>query len=326
MLALIVAGTVDETSLIRRVELTAAEGGVLPGFDPGAHITLHVPGVGRRKYSLVNAVADAVATAAPQRYTIGVRREESGDGGSKWVHGLKPGDRLEAEPPENDFALVPGSAPVLLVAGGIGVTPLVSKAAFLKATGRPFRMVYAARSQSEFAFLDDLRALCGGKLTLHADDASGGFLDMPKLLAGVAADEVVHICGPKPMLKAAIQESRRLGWEAGRLRFELFFSAGPETPAPVPVKTDGTFEVEVKSSGAVYVVPPDKSILDVLIEAGLDPLHDCRKGECGVCAVDVVSGVPDHRDSILSDSEKAAGKIMQICISRSKSPRLVLDL
>ncbi len=326
LLRLKVVNTAAETPLIRRIVLARADGGPLPGFEPGAHVTVLVPGVGRRKYSLVNTIADAGATAAPLAYTLGIRRDDAGQGGSKWMCGLAPGDAVEVEPPANDFALAAGTAPVNLVAGGIGITPLIGKAAHLKAIGRPFRLVYAARTQGEFAFLPVLRALAGDRLVLHADDEAGAMLDVGALVAACGPGEPVHICGPKPMVAVALKRARALGWPEGRLRFELFYSSGPEAkPAAAPKPAD-TFEVVVKSTGAVVKVPPDKSILAALLDAGVDPLHDCDKGECGVCQVGVIEGVPDHRDSILSEAERAAGKVMQICVSRSKSPRLVLDL
>ncbi|MGL4280661.1 MAG: flavin reductase family protein, partial [Albidovulum sp.] len=171
--------------------------------------------------------------------------------------------------------------------------------------------------------------LAGENLTFHVDEEAGRVLDLKALVDDLSHDEPLYICGPRPMIKAAMNEAKALGWPKDRLRFELFFTvadAPPEAvPAPAPVD-DGSFEVEIKSTGAVFRVPKDKSIIDVLVDAGVDPLFDCNKGECGVCQCGVIAGVPDHRDSILSDAERAAGKIMQICVSRSKSPRLVLDL
>lgn len=315
----------DETALIRRFVLGPAEGGVLPAFEPGAHITIEIPGIGWRKYSLIVTEAEAAAFTAPKSYMLGIRREDAGQGGSAWMHGLKVGDLINAKSPENDFRLAEGTGPVLLLAGGIGVTPLITKAASMKAAGRPFRFIYAARSRADFAFLPELQMLAGDCLTLHADDEAGGPLDIPAVLGTLNADEPVYTCGPKPMLKAAVQASRALKWPEGRLRFELFFSVAGE-PAPAAPVSDGSFEIVVKSTGAVLKVPAEKTVLTVLIEAGLDPFHDCDKGECGVCQVGVIEGVPDHRDSILSEAERAAGKIMQICVSRAKSPRLVLDL
>jgi ferredoxin-NADP reductase len=325
LLDLKVATAVPETELIRRLVLEPVSG-VLPGFDAGASITLHVPGVGRRRYSLVNADPGGDGAAQPPRYELAVRLEAEGGGGSRWVHALKPGDMVRAEPPQNAFALVPGPHPVLLLAGGIGVTPLVSKAASMVAQGRPFRFVYAARRRADFAYLPQIRALAGETLALHADDEAGHVLDVPGLLAALPPGTEVHVCGPRPMLAAATETATRLGWPDGRLCFERFYSLGEADDVAPAGAGDGSFEVEIASSGQVFTVPPDKSIVQVLVEAGVDPLHDCMRGECGVCQVGVVAGTPDHRDSILSESERAAGKVMQICISRSRSPRLKLDL
>jgi len=133
------------------------------------------------------------------------------------------------------------------------------------------------------------------------------------------AGEPLYLCGPKPMIDTAIQTAKDLGWADGRLRFEIFAT-------PTPVAGDQTFEVVLNNSGKTFRIPPDKTILGVLIEAGEDPMHDCQRGDCGICQVSVIEGTPDHRDYILTDAEKAEGKVMQICVSRSKSPRLVLDL
>ncbi|MDX2202868.1 MAG: PDR/VanB family oxidoreductase [Hyphomicrobiaceae bacterium] len=325
-LALVVAKVKTETDLIRRIWIKRPDGGVLPGYTAGAHITLTVPGVGVRKYSLINASAAPGATEAPTEYQIGVRLEEKSEGGSRYVHGLKAGDAVEIEPPANAFACVPGPGGTVLIGGGIGITPMLSMAAELMAKGLPFKLAYAARSQQDMAFGDEIRALCGDGLHLHLDQPGGKVFDMAGFLGSLPPETTVYVCGPKPMIKAAIDGGRKLGWPAGRVKFELFFSVkGPE-PAAKPGLPEGAFEVVLKSSGKTLLVARDKSILDVLIEAGADVLSDCRKGECGVCQVGVIEGTPEHKDVILSDAERAAGKLIQVCVSRSKSPRLVLDL
>ncbi len=345
-LQLIVTDAGLETSTVRRIVLKAKEGGPLRAFTPGATITVEIPQIGRRKYSLIETGKspqglsplglDPKRFEAPESYCLGVRLAEDSQGGSRFMHALQRGDVINASGPDNQFALSDGMHPVVLIAGGIGITPLLSKAAWMKAQGRPFRFVYAARSAHDFAFLDAVKALAGDHLQLHDDAASGGVLDIAALLHKVTAEEVVHICGPRPMLNAATQAARALGWPADKLRFELFYSLGGEKPPAqlTPVEpssadraaADGSFEIEIKSTGAVFRIPADKSIVDVLLEAGLDPLYDCNKGECGVCQVGVLAGEPDHKDFILSDTERAANQSMQICVSRSKSPRLVLDL
>lgn len=319
----------DETPSIRRIVLSAADGAPLPGFAAGAHLTIEIPDVGVRKYSLVNVSGAPGATAAPRAYILGVRLDPQSGGGSRYMHALKPGDRVRASGPGNDFPLKDSSVSPLLVGGGIGITPLLSMAAELRARGREFRVLYAARTSAELAFFDDLVTLAGDALEIHLDDVAGGVADIEARLAGLPGGTQVYMCGPKPMLKSGVAASRKLGWPPGRLMFELFYSAAPAAPAkPVaaaPVN-DGSFEVQLKSSGKIFRVPADKSIADVLIAAGLDPLVDCCKGECGVCQTGVLEGVPDHRDVILTEAERAAGKVMQICISRAKSQRLLLDL
>jgi ferredoxin-NADP reductase len=324
MLELVVKHVAAETPHIQRIDLVAANVQPLPPFAAGAHITVAVPGIGPRKYSLVRTVA-AAQEPAPKSYTLGVRRDPQGGGGSIFIHALKVGDRISAEPPKNDFPLRAGTGAVALIGGGIGITPLIGMAAELKAADRLFTLVYAARARQELAFLASLQSMLGPQLTIHVDDEAGHVFDVKKHFATVGPVDRVYMCGPKPMLKAGIDACRTQGWPRDRLSFELFYSAAPPV-APQPKLEITTFEVVIKSTGQSFRVPPGKSILDVLIDAGIDPLFDCKKGECGVCGVGVLEGIPDHRDSILSDSDRAANTTMQICISRAKSPRLVLDL
>lgn len=327
-----------ETSAIRRIDLARADGHPLPGFPAGAHITIHVPGVGRRKYSLIETNMSARECPTPTRYRLGIRLDPTSAGGGVYMHALKVGDTVAVDAPQNDFPLRQDAAAPTLIAGGIGITPLLTMAAALRAEGTPFRMVYAARSRAELAFLPIVNDLSNGTAIIHADDETGQLLDLAPHLSATPEGGRVYICGPRPMLKAAMDIAKKLGWPRDRLAFELFYSVapGPETaapPSPPPpaaaptaASSDGSFEVVVKSTGKSYTVPPDKTIVDVLEAAGIDIMHDCKKGECGVCSVNVIEGVPDHRDFILSEAEKTANKSMQICISRSKSPRLVLDL
>jgi vanillate O-demethylase ferredoxin subunit len=318
-LLLTVAEVRAETPLIRSFRLARPRGEPLPSWQPGAHIRVLLPNGGDRSYSLINFHNDPHATTRPDSYRIGVRLEDPSQGGSRFMHTLKAGDQLGVLPPSNNFPLEPGVQPVVLIAGGIGITPIVSMAAALAAESRPHRLYYAGRTRAQLAFVGDIEQLCGERLSLHTDDLAGGVFDVAGLLAALGGEEEVYCCGPRPMIDAAIKASKALGWAAGRLRFELFTAAQPRA-------TDQPFEVVLKSSGESFLIPPDKSILDVLIEAGKDPLHDCKRGDCGICQVQVVEGVPDHRDYILSDAEKAEGKKMQICVSRSKTPRLVIDL
>jgi ferredoxin-NADP reductase len=221
-------------------------------------------------------------------------------------------------PPANNFSLDVTGKPVVLLAGGIGVTPLVSMAAELAAAGLPHRFFYAGRSRDQLAFLPEIEALSGGNLSIHTDDVSG-LLDVESLMTSLADDEPLYCCGPLPMIEKAIATAKRLGWAPGRLHFEIFAPVAPQAG-------DAPFEVVLKSTGESFTVPAARTILEVLIEAGKDPIHDCKRGDCGICQVAVIEGTPDHRDFVLSDAEKATGKLMQICVSRSKTPRLVIDL
>ena len=310
--------------LIRLIRLRAADGAALPGYGAGAHIKVHVTlPDGRqegRQYSLINLNPAKDATQAPQSYVIAVRLESSGRGGSRWMHdALQVGDTVTVEAPRNDFALHAAQGTTVLVAGGIGVTPLISMAAQCKAEGHVVRLHYAGRSRDLMAFLPELQALLPENLLLHVDEEAGAPLDIAGLLDRCTPSDRLHVCGPKVMLDAVLAQAHARGWAPERVRFELF--AAPEVQAG-----DQAFEIVVSSSGRSLTVAPDQSILDVLIEAGLDPVFDCKRGECGVCAVGVISGDIDHRDYVLTQREKDAANVIQTCVSRCKGPRLVLDL
>lgn len=306
------------TPRIRELVLARANGAPMPGWAAGAHIDVHLPDVGRRSYSLIETDSPR-ATEHPTFYRIAVLQEAKSQGGSSYMHGLKAGDRLTISPPANNFALAAGTGDVALVAGGIGVTPLLTMACELSAANRPFTFHYAGRSRAELAFLGEIERLAGSNATIHADDEAGRFFDLEGLMTRLAPDVPLYLCGPLPMIEAAIALAKQLDWPQGRLHFEIF-------SAPEEKSGDSAFEVELKSNGRVYEIPSGKTILDVLIEAGEDPIHDCKRGDCGICQTAVIEGVPDHRDYILSDAEKASNKVMQICVSRAKTKRLVLDL
>ncbi|QOF80584.1 PDR/VanB family oxidoreductase [Variovorax sp. 38R] len=243
--------------------------------------------------------------------------EPQGAGGSTWMHALQPGAALTAHAPRNDFALHAGSTPPLLLAGGIGITPLLCMARSLAAEARPFEFVYATRCEEATAYLHEVRAL-GGTVVHDGGDPARG-LDLRALLAAPVPGRHLHVCGPRGMVQAVIDTARALGWPDDHVHFELFAGA-------IEQAGDAPFEVRTLRSGKTLTVAPHQSLLDVLIAAGLDPLYDCRQGDCGVCVVDVIEGVPDHRDHNLSPREKADGKTLCTCVSRAKTPHLVLDI
>lgn len=322
-LKLIVREVRQETSLIRSFRLAREDAGPLPAFGPGAHLKVSVPGLrDPRCYSLVQLAPEAARFAEPAEYRLGVRLEETSQGGSRHMHALAEGDTLSAEGPKNDFPLhdsPAGDEPVVLIAGGIGITPIASMAAALKAAGRAFHLHYCGRAKDQFAFLAELQALAGGSLTLHADDDPASRFDLAALLESATPRQHLYVCGPKGLIDAVIQGTRARHWPDAHIHFELFVTASAQAG-------DRPFEVELRQSGRVLAIPADKTIVDVMEEEGCDPMFDCKRGECGVCQATVLEGEPDHRDYYLSDTEKASGKIIQICISRAKSARLVLDL
>ena len=310
--------------LIRLIRLRSDDAAVLPGFTAGAHLRVQVDlpdgSTDWRHYSLINLSTRADACSAPTEYVIAVRREDEGRGGSRFMHQrVQPGQLLTIEAPKNEFALREHGGCAVLVAGGIGVTPLVSMAAHRVAQQAPVRLHYAGRSRELMAFLPELQQLLGDSLRVHADAEAGAPLDVDALLNGCGADDQLYVCGPKPMLDTLLAKTQARGWTRERVHFEVF-------TAPTVDAGDHAFEVVLKRSGRRLTVPADRSILDCLIDAGCDPMFDCKRGECGVCETPVIEGEIDHRDYVLGDRERSSGKVMQICISRCKGPRLVLDL
>lgn len=322
-LKLIIEDAHAETDAIRSFTLKAADGAPLPPFTAGAHLKVHIPGLDEpRNYSLVCLAPESALFSAPERYHLGVRLEDPSQGGSRYMHRVAIGDTLAVEPPKNDFPVhdAQGSEPPpLLIAGGIGITPVASMAAQLSLQGRPFTLHYYGRSRGQMAFVKALSAHCGPALHVHADDDPSTTLALDALLDGASPATHLYICGPKGMIDAIIERAHARGWPQSHIHVELFTT-------PVPQSGDREFDVELRQSGLTFHIPPDKTILEVLAEAGVDPMYDCTRGECGVCQVTVLEGLPDHRDYYLSDAEKKAGNVMQICVSRSFSDKLVLDL
>jgi vanillate O-demethylase ferredoxin subunit len=319
-LALRVAESRDLNPLVRLLRLRADDGAVLPGYEPGAHVRVQVTlADGKedwRHYSLVNLQPGA-DLRTPREYVIAIRREDAGRGGSRFMHTVQAGDLLTIEPPKNDFPLGAGRA--VLVAGGIGITPLASMAVQCRAAGQPVRLHYAGRSRTLLAFLPELQDLLREDPRVHADDEAGAPLDVGALLDACAWNDTLYVCGPQVMLDAVLAGAQARGWPRERVKFELF-------TAPPVSETEAGYEVVLSQSGRTLQVAPGQSLLECLEHAGCDPMFDCRRGECGVCSVAVLEGEIEHRDYFLSDAEKASGKVMQICVSRARGPRLVLDM
>jgi len=305
-----------ETPRIRSVVLEAQDKAPLPAWDAGAHIRVRLPAGGDRPYSLV----DLRQRYGDVHYVIGTLLEEASGGGSRYIHDLKIGDEVEAGLPVNQFPLLAGEDGCLLIAGGIGITPILSIAAALERDSRDFILHYLGRSQGELAFLPELESICRERLFVHFDDQKPGRPDFGELIDRLPAGGDAYVCGPTGMIEAVKTSWAVNGRPAERLHYELF------TATPAPAAGDRAFEVEVKSTGQVVTVGPDQSIIDALEEAGIDVVYDCRRGDCGICQTTVLEGIPEHRDVVLTDEEKASNTVMQICVSRAKSPRLVLDI
>jgi len=288
-----------------------------PAFEAGSHIDLHLPNGLVRSYSLCNPASDR------QRYVVGVLNDRKSRGGSRYVHQqLRVGMTLPISAPRNNFALEEDARRSVLVAGGIGVTPIWCMLQRLASLGRPVELVYCARSRKEAAFVEAIEALAREKsieLSWHFDDEQGAPPDLAKLLAGRGDDSHYYCCGPTPMLDAFERSCEQLGY--ANVHIERFAAVHVEAPAA----TQSCVVACAKSQREVEV-PAGKSILDSLIDAGLDPDHSCKEGVCGACETAVLEGEVEHHDGILTKAERAANKTMMICVSRCKGARLVLDI
>jgi tetrachlorobenzoquinone reductase len=296
------------------LELADPGGAELPAWAPGAHLELELPSGLIRQYSLCGR------PDARTSYVVAVLRVEDGRGGSREIHdtGLV-GRGLVVRGPRNRFALV--DAPhVLLVAGGIGITPIVAMARELAQRGRSFRLIYGARSDACFAFRAELEQLCGANLVLVAEDVHGR-PDLGGAIGGAPGGTAVYACGPEAMLTAVDELcASRPDLE---LHLERFAGSGTvEALRP----DDGGFEIVLKRSGTIVVVPPDRTALDVVREAVPGHPYSCLEGECGSCEVRVLEGEIDHRDEVLSPQERLENTAMMLCVSRARSGRLVIDL
>jgi vanillate monooxygenase ferredoxin subunit len=307
-----------ETADIRTYELVPPPRSRLPPFEAGAHLDVRVPGGQLRQYSLCNDPQET------HRYVIAVQREARGRGGSLALHDhVHVDDTLLTSLPRNTFPLRP--APFsLLVAGGIGITPLLSMARQLVRTGAPFALHYCTRTPERTAF----RALlCEPRFAPHVhlhhdggDPARG--LDVRALLSERPAGAQLYCCGPAPLMGAVRDAAEVGGWPQESVHFESF--GGEATNVVVQRPEDGTFEVALRRSHRVLPVPPGASILNVLRANGVQVPSDCEAGSCGTCLTGLLGGEPDHRDCFLEAAQR--GRNILVCVSRARSQRLELDL
>lgn len=311
-----VASRTCEADGICSYELVRTDGQPLPAFEAGAHVDVHLQDKLVRQYSLCNAPGET------HRYLIGVLRDADSRGGSQAMHDhVDTGSVLQISAPKNHFSLVDAKQTVLL-AGGIGVTPILAMAEALAAKGAAFEMHYCARSPEKAAFKERL-AGCGfaARVQFHYDSGDAAQkLDLPALLAQPDAGTHVYVCGPQGFIDYVMNTAKARGWPAAQLHVEYFSAAAVDTSG------DGAFDVKLASSGKVVTVPAGKTVIKVLEEQGVVIPYSCEEGVCGTCLTRVLEGVPDHRDMYLTEEEQAANDQFTPCCSRSKTPVLVLDL
>ncbi|MEJ8827156.1 PDR/VanB family oxidoreductase [Variovorax humicola] len=312
-----VARKVQEALDICTFELIEPEGRALPVFSAGSHVEVHVPGGITRQYSLCNEPSEK------HRYLIGVLKDAASRGGSKAMHELvNEGDLLQISAPKNHFALAHEARHSLLLAGGIGVTPILCMAERLAMVGESFEMHYCARSPERAAFRGRIAASgFADKVAFHFDDGDAAQkLDISALLAQPSRGTHLYVCGPKGFMDAGLGAARKAGWPEAQLHYE-FFSA-----EVVKLDTDRAFEVKLASSGRTILISKDQTVVEALSEAGIEVATSCGEGICGTCITRVLEGTPDHRDMYLMPDEQARNDQFTPCCSRSKSPVLVLDL
>jgi ferredoxin-NADP reductase len=308
---LYVHGIAFEARDVLVFDLRCSDGRV-PDFEPGAHIDIGLPNGVSRQYSLVNG------PGVRDRYAIAVKLDPKSRGGSRFMHEhLRVGSTVDLRAVRNNFPLASEPTPTLLIAGGIGVTPIVAMAEHLAEAGRPADVIYAVKSRADLAFVNRLRD-AASRLTVHVDDEAHAVLDVAAIVSATADDSNLYCCGPAPMLDAFLTATERRA--PHRVHFERFAAA------VAPARTGGAFTVELARSGRVLTVANDESILQALRTAGISAESSCEEGICGTCEVRVLAGTPDHRDGILSAAERQANGSMMICCSRSIGERLVLDI
>lgn len=296
------------------LDLRPTGAGTLPAFTAGAHIDLLLRNGVTRNYSLANDQNER------HRYHVAVQRDPASRGGSRLIHeSIRVGDVLTITPPRNNFSLAEEGRRFVLIAGGIGITPILCMVRRLAELGLVWDLFYAVRSCRKAAFLEDIIALDpGGHFHPHFDDEyAGALIDIGAIVNAAPPNSHFYCCGPTPMLAAF--ERVTTGIPDENVHVEYF-------AAKAPIEASGGFEVVLARSNRTVFVPENSTILDALLAAGVEAGHSCLEGVCGTCETKVLEGIPDHRDAVLSAKERAANQTMMICCSGAKSYRLVLDL
>ena len=311
-----IAAKVGEARDIYSFELVALDGHALPPFSAGAHIDVHLPVGLIRQYSLCNDPKET------HRYQIAVLRDSNSRGGSVAMHALEVGQTLEISAPRNHFPLAQDARHSVLLAGGIGITPLLSMAEHLASLGTSFELHYCTRSADRTAFTQRIHSssFAAAAHVYHDDGPASQKIDLTTLLERATSDTHLYVCGPTGFMDWSLEAARSAGWPEERLHREYF--AG----APIDTSADGSFDVEIASTGTHIHVKAEQTVIAALATHGISVPTSCEQGVCGACLTRVLEGIPEHRDMFLTAEEQARGDQFTPCCSRSKSAKLVLDL
>ncbi len=314
-IAVMVTDVVEVTPLIKRFRFAALDGAPLPSFAGGAHVVVEMRDgdiLRRNAYSLMSRPTDR------SHYTISVRRDDVGRGGSRYLHdNVRPGARLAISYPVNLFPVEQRAGKHLLIAGGIGITPFLATLDQLHRDRRPFELHYAIRSREHAAYADDLVADHGARVKIYHDDR-GEKIDLDRLLGYQPLGTHLYVCGPTPMIDWVLGSARRLGWPEQTLHVERFIAPAIGQP----------YDLRLARSGIEVRVGSHQSMLEAIEVAGVDAPYMCRGGACGQCETGVLhcEGTLLHHDHFLTEAEKASGRKVMPCVSRFEGASLVLDL
>ena len=316
MIDVVVVSRNNEAQGICTYELASTDGSALPAFSAGSHIDVHLPGGLIRQYSLCNHPDEQ------HRYLIGVLKDPASRGGSQSLHEqINSGDCLRISEPRNLFPLAHEARRSLLFAGGIGITPILCMAERLAHNGADFELHYCARSGERAAFVERLRnSSFADRVFMHFDEQPETAMNAAQVLANPQPGTHLYVCGRGGFMQHVLDSARGQDWQEHALHREYFAAA------PVDSSNDGSFSVKVGSTGQVFDIPADKTVVQVLESHGIDIPMSCEQGVCGTCLTRVLEGVPDHRDMFLTEEEQACNDQFTPCCSRSKSPMLVLDI
>lgn len=317
MIEVVVREVTQETPDVRRITLSHPDGALLPPFEAGAHIDVHLPNGMVRQYSLIS---DPVRSDA---YQLGVLKEKGSRGGSQWLHEtLATNDRLRVSPPRNLFPLIQPARRHILFAGGIGITPILSMVRHLAAKREDFEVYYSVRNGLDAAFYDDLASLAPKErvrlITGGREAARSIFLDALRAPSGGTH---LYVCGPSGYIQAVFEIARQQGWPETQMHAEAFGALVSSHD-----EADEAFSVQLARTGKTIQVAENQTVLRALAAYGIEIPFSCEQGVCGTCLTGVIAGVPDHRDQYLTDEERDANDQFTPCCSRAKSPQLILDL